>query len=60
VYKSMKGYIELAHKILENDKDKFISLENYRALQAYRKERRNTDFSQKNGKKLGIYSHTRK
>ena len=56
----MKDYVELAHKILENDKDKFISLENYRALQAYRKERRNTDFSQKNGKKLGIYSHTRK
>ncbi len=35
----MKGYIKLSHKILEKDKDKFISLEDYKALQAYRKEK---------------------
>jgi len=35
----MRDYVELTHKILENDKDRFISLETYKFLQAYGKEK---------------------
>jgi hypothetical protein len=52
----MKSYIELSHKILEKDRDKFISLEDYEALLAYRKEKNKGTLAshKKLKKKLGI------